>query len=578
MQRTTLRSRWLLPSIAFLAVACVGYLAVLTALTVTGHALPAFNWALFAALIAAAKATAFFVASRRRELGRRLCVALQITAVAYCLSFVVYVGTAGLGLDLAPVPVAGFLMTAYVVGVLGVLWMPRVPVGTGASWWMLPFDAVITVLGFGVMLLVLVTLPRAHAIDDYRAFTSTVYGLAQNLMLVGLNVYVLYGLARPSRRAFWLYASGILVGLGTIAVQQLFPVEGGGFGLPDVTVFSAAILMLLAAHAFAHDEMDSADLRPAPAWFRSFNPLPILAILGVAGLVLRAARLPGTPYIGLLAGVLLPQLALYIVRQLLTAWDNARLLAAAAAREQRQQEARMEAVGQLAGGIAHWFNNLMTVVIGHAEMGVDDTQGGAAEREGLHQIRTAANRAAVLTHQLLSFSGRAHVILKPVPLATVLDDAEVRALVALPANVSLDVSVPAAPVTVRVDIRYLRNALRELLNNAIGAMPRGGRVSVTGRVVTLTEGRDSPALTVAPGTYAVIAVADEGSGIAPDLQPKIFDPFYTSREPHEAAGLGLAAVYGIVAAHRGGLTVESAVGAGTSMSIYLPIVGEGGGA
>ena len=568
MNSTTSRIPWVPPSIAAVALVWIGWLAVFMVWPTSQTDL---TFGLYAASIASAKAVAFLQASRRAELGRQLRVALRITALAFCLSVVDALSAMGTPLDLPPLPAAVVLLAGYAVGTVGILWMPRYRGGTGVALWVLPFDAVITVLGFGVMLVALVTLPQAAAVEAETIFSSRIFGVAQILMLLGLNVYVLYGRVHPSRRAFWLFGGGVLGSLITIAVHQLWPPGPTGVYPGNITHLLTAVVMLMAAHAFARDPIETDDVRPAPAWFLNFNPLPVLATLGVAALVLRSALKPGTPHIALLSAVLVPQVGLLIIRQQLTAWDNARRLALATAQEERRREERLEAVGHLAGGIAHWFNNLMTVVLGNAEIAAEEAHAPPSLHEGLHHIRVAANRAARLTRQLLSFSGRVQLSLRAERFDALLDEPTLNALVALPHGVRLRIPDAPSDVWVRVDLPQMRAAISELLANAMEASPAKPWIEVRGSVATLPAALDGAVLGVPEGTYAVIEIADQGGGIDAAHLPRIFDPFFTTKAPHQAPGLGLAAVYGILAAHGGGLMVESTEGAGTIVRVYLPV-------
>jgi signal transduction histidine kinase len=300
----------------------------------------------------------------------------------------------------------------------------------------------------------------------------------------------------------------------------------------------------------------------------TFNPLPLLAIAGVAALVLQQSRGGDPALLGIVAVGLVGLVALLAVRLTVTAWENLLLLRAEAAEERRRQAEKMGAIGRLAGGIAHEFNNLMTTVIGHAELGAEELPDNEPARADFLRIREAGERAAVLTSQLLAFSGQQQTRPALLQLAELFEE------VAVPPSSAIAVErvVARAMPAVRADAVQLRLALAQLVANAVAAMPTGGRL----RLGLSLEHHSAPIqtryLSAAAGDYAVIAVTDSGAGIAPADLPRIFDPFFSTRPMHAAAGLGLAAVYGIVAAHDGAIAVESMPGQGTTVRLYLPVV------
>jgi hypothetical protein len=233
------------------------------------------------------------------------------------------------------------------------------------------------------------------------------------------------------------------------------------------------------------------------------------------------------------------------------------------------QAQKMEAVGQLAGGVAHDFNNLALVISGHADLlleRLDDPRG----RESAREIRRAADQAGELTRQLLAFSRRQ--VLHPVEL----DVSEVVAdLVPMLGrligdDVELSTRLATGAGTVQADPAQLRQVVMNLVLNARDAMPRGGRLSIeiSGRELDarLTEAR----LELAPGSYVVLAVSDTGQGMDEATRERIFEPFFTTKDPGKGTGLGLSTVYGIVKQTGGSIWVYSEPGRGTTFRVYLP--------
>ncbi|HEX4611411.1 MAG TPA: ATP-binding protein [Urbifossiella sp.] len=239
--------------------------------------------------------------------------------------------------------------------------------------------------------------------------------------------------------------------------------------------------------------------------------------------------------------------------------------------EQYRQAQKMEAVGRLAGGVAHDFNNLLTVINGYSEVALGVLPADNPVRPMVAEVLRAGERAADLTRHLLAY-GRKQ-ILRPQVLdlgALVADlGGMLRRLIGEDVELVFDLS----PVRVTADPGQLGQVVMNLALNARDAMPTGGRLTIGTRVVTL--GPDHPGDEARPGRYAEFRVADTGIGIPPEALPHIFEPFYTTKGVGEGTGLGLATVYGVVKQSGGHVRVESRVGGGTAVRIYLPAAGTG---
>lgn len=238
--------------------------------------------------------------------------------------------------------------------------------------------------------------------------------------------------------------------------------------------------------------------------------------------------------------------------------------------EQLRQSQKMEAIGLLAGGVAHDFNNILAVILLQTEMSAAYPDLPPRVREGLGQIQAAAERAARLTRQLLLFSRRQ--VMQPRTLD--LNEA-VRAMSRLlhrviGEDIELELRLHPRPLVLRADPGMLDQVLMNLAVNARDAMPRGGRLTLeTGeQSVDAAQARLHP--DALPGRYVWLRVTDTGSGIAPEHLPHIFEPFFTTKAPGKGSGLGLATVFGIVQQHRGWIDVRSEPGRGASFQVFLP--------
>ena len=215
---------------------------------------------------------------------------------------------------------------------------------------------------------------------------------------------------------------------------------------------------------------------------------------------------------------------------------------------QYRQAQKMEAVGQLAGGVAHDFNNLLTVIISYSQMLLADMGESSASRADVHEIKRAAERAALLTKQLLAFSRQQ--VLRPqiLDLNLVIEDLEQMLRRLLREDIGIVLSLDPALGTVAADPGQVEQIVMNLVVNARDAMPNGGRLAIETSNVEF-DSRYQLRAGEAPleaGAYVMIAVSDNGTGMTPDVQARVFEPFFTTKRLHEGTGLGLSTVYGIV--------------------------------
>jgi signal transduction histidine kinase len=238
--------------------------------------------------------------------------------------------------------------------------------------------------------------------------------------------------------------------------------------------------------------------------------------------------------------------------------------------EQLRQAQKMEAIGQLAGGVAHDFNNILTVIHGHAELLLAE---GGLEEKAAHSVRQmsqAAARAATLTRQLLAFSRRQVIQPRLLDMNEIVGNITKMLSRIMGEDVALQLQYASGPAPVQADVGMMEQVLLNLVVNARDAMPQGGRLVLTVAVVEVEAARLDQHPAGRAGRFVCLSVADTGCGIAPDNLGRIFEPFFTTKEVGRGTGLGLATVYGIVNQHQGWVEVQSALGKGSTFTVFLP--------
>lgn len=236
--------------------------------------------------------------------------------------------------------------------------------------------------------------------------------------------------------------------------------------------------------------------------------------------------------------------------------------------EQLRQAQKMEAVGQLTGGIAHDLNNLLTVVLANSEMMAADLPLGRDDiKSDLGELQAAARRGAQMIRKLLSFSRHAPLTYQVLDLGRVVEDLLGTLRRLLPAHIEVAFARAAEAIKVLADSGAIEQVLLNLATNARDAMPRGGRLQLEARRVDVARPPDG----ALPGSYGCLTVRDNGIGMEERVRARAFEPFFTTKPPGEGSGLGMAMIYGLTQQHGGFVELDSEPGRGTTVRVYLPL-------
>jgi PAS domain S-box-containing protein len=241
-----------------------------------------------------------------------------------------------------------------------------------------------------------------------------------------------------------------------------------------------------------------------------------------------------------------------------------------------RQSQKLEAVGRLAGGVEHDFNNLLTVILGHSDLALSNLDPNDRRRRDIEDIREAGARAAVLTSQMLAFSRKQ--VLQPKVLSVDTAVANLTKMLGrlITSNIEIVTRQAAETWCVKVDLGQLDQVILNLALNARDAMPLGGRVVIETKNRRLDRGQIDQHSEAPAGDYVTLSVSDTGTGMDAETRSHLFEPFFTTKMPGKGTGLGLSTVYGIVRQSGGYISVDSELGRGTTIEIHLPRVLEAG--
>jgi len=241
---------------------------------------------------------------------------------------------------------------------------------------------------------------------------------------------------------------------------------------------------------------------------------------------------------------------------------------------QLRQSQKMQAVGQLAGGVAHDFNNILTAILGHLGLARDAFAKSLPEEHpglrGLGEVERAANRAVALTRQLLTFSRKDVARPQVLDVNAIVRDMRSMLRRLITENIDLELTLAPDLPAVRADANQLEQVVLNLVVNARDAMPHGGRLAIATRRITLDAAYAAGQPDATPGPYVQLSVSDSGHGIDAATIERIFEPFFTTKDVGQGSGLGLATVHGIVQQNGGHVTVYSEPGLGATFRVFLP--------
>jgi len=238
--------------------------------------------------------------------------------------------------------------------------------------------------------------------------------------------------------------------------------------------------------------------------------------------------------------------------------------------QQLWQSQKMDALGSLAGGVAHDFNNVLTAILGYADLVLLDLPADSPHRKDLDEISRAAQRAGDLTRQLLTFSRRQPIEPRVLNLNDVVADTDKMLRRLIGQEVQLVTVLAPTLGTIRADPSQVHQVLLNLAVNARDAMPDGGTLTIETHEVDIDGGYAQEHVDAQPGAYVLLAVSDTGTGMDAATRARVFEPFFTTKEKGKGTGLGLATVYGIVRQHGGHISLYSEIGRGTTFKVYLP--------
>ncbi len=250
-----------------------------------------------------------------------------------------------------------------------------------------------------------------------------------------------------------------------------------------------------------------------------------------------------------------------------------RTKALARSETQLQQMMKLQAIGTLAGGIAHDFNNILFPIVGYTELTMDDIPPDSQARKNLEEVLKAANRAKELVQQILTFSRQNGQERKPLKVQTLIKETLKLLRATIPSSIEIHSSVDEDCGPVNGDPTQIHQVIMNLCTNAYHALQEtGGKLEVSLKETNLGHEQSLERVGMKPGRHLELTVKDNGHGMTPLVLERIFEPYYTTKEQGKGTGLGLSVIHGIIKNHGGDISVSSQPGAGSTFSVYLPVI------
>ena len=236
-----------------------------------------------------------------------------------------------------------------------------------------------------------------------------------------------------------------------------------------------------------------------------------------------------------------------------------------------RQAQKMEAVGQLVAGVAHNYNNLLTITMGYTEMALQHEETTSELRPLLQEVQKATERGATLTRQLLAMTRTRDACVSHVDVNATLRGLQGLLTPLIREDIELAIRTAPMPILVSIDLQDLEQVVLNLVLNARDALPDGGAIALEVSRTRVGAADIPAAFTALPGDFARLAVRDNGTGMSADVQTHLFEPFFTTKDVNQGTGLGLAFTFGVIRNAQGFVTVQTAPGEGTSVMIWLPV-------
>ena len=243
--------------------------------------------------------------------------------------------------------------------------------------------------------------------------------------------------------------------------------------------------------------------------------------------------------------------------------------------KQLRQAHKMEAIGTLAGGIAHEFNNILGIIIGNTDLALDEIPERNPAADCIKEIRTASMRAKEVVRKLLRIARKTPTLMKPIQIGTTIKESMDLMRRTIPSSIDIRQNIRCSKEMISGDNTEISQIIMNLCNNSVHAMVSGkGVLEVALETITLDSRSSALYENIGPGTYVKLTVSDNGTGIPPDILDRIFEPYFTTKDVDEGLGMGLAVVHGIVKKHGGDIKVESEFGKGTIVKVLFPLINE----